>query len=287
MNPMTYSTLVSSAKLAAHLDDPQWVIVDCRHDLAAPDAGEKAYASGHLQGARFMHADRDLAGPVNGRNGRHPLPAADSFMQALGKAGITPNVQVVAYDAQGGIFASRLWWMLRHWLGHERVAVLDGGWNKWAAEARPQNTGVPRPAAAVYAATPRDSVIDAGHVLAHLGKPDMLLVDARAADRYRGENETLDPVGGHIPGAQNRFFRDNLDAGGQFKSPSTLRLEFEQLLAGAPASQVVHQCGSGVTACHNALAMDIAGFTGHKVYAGSWSEWCADPARPVKTGAEP
>ncbi len=284
---MPYSTLVSSADLALHLDDPQWVVVDCRHDLAAPDAGEKAYAAGHLPGAHFMHADRDLAGPVNGRNGRHPLPAPEDFLRTLGAAGITPASQVVAYDAQAGIFASRLWWMLRHWLGHDRVAVLDGGWGKWLAEGRAQATDLPRPVANAYKAGTRDTVVDAGYVLAHLGKPDMLLIDARAADRYRGENETLDPVGGHIPGARNRFFRDNLDDAGTFKSGAMLRGEFETLLAGTPAANVVNQCGSGVTACHNALAMDIAGLAGHKVYAGSWSEWCADPSRPMKTGPHP
>ncbi len=284
---MSHSTLVSSAELALHLDDPHWIVVDCRHDLTSPDAGEKAYATGHIPGARFMHGDRDLAAPLNGHNGRHPLPLPGVFAQALGRAGISPASQVVAYDAQGGIFASRLWWMLRHWLGHERAAVLDGGWNKWSAENRPQNADAPRTAPCTYNAVPHNTVVDAAYVLAQLGLPGMLLVDARAADRYRGENETLDPVGGHIPGARNRFFRDNLDAAGQFKGAATLRGEFDQLLAGAPASQVVHQCGSGITACHNALAMDIAGLAGHKVYAGSWSEWCSDPARPVKTGPNP
>jgi thiosulfate/3-mercaptopyruvate sulfurtransferase len=284
---MPYSTIVSSAELAPHLDDDGWVVVDCRHDLTAPDAGEKAYAAGHIPGARFFHADRDLAGPLSGRNGRHPLPPANAFMQSLGGAGISPGTQVVAYDAQGGIFASRLWWMLRHWLGHDKVAVLDGGWGKWLAEARPHNTEVPRPVPAAYTAAVHDAVVDAAYVRSHLEQTGMLLVDARAADRYRGENETLDPVGGHIPGARNRFFKDNLDAGLQFKSAQALRGEFETLLAGTPASRVVHQCGSGVTACHNALAMDIAGLAGHKVYAGSWSEWCADPARPVRTGPNP
>jgi thiosulfate/3-mercaptopyruvate sulfurtransferase len=287
---MSHTTLVSSAELAQHLDDPLWVVVDCRHDLASADAGEKAYAAGHIPGARFMHGDRDLAAPLTGRNGRHPLPAPGVFMQTLAKAGITPASQVIAYDAQGGIFASRLWWMLRHWLGHERVAVLDGGWGKWIAEARPQSTDLPGPATGAYHAVPRNNVVDAADVLAQLGQPGMLLIDARAADRYRGENETLDPVGGHIPGARNRFFRDNLEGSGQFKTTPALRAEFETLLAGTPASQVVHQCGSGITACHNALAMDVAGLTGfggQRVYAGSWSEWCADPARPVRTGPAP
>jgi thiosulfate/3-mercaptopyruvate sulfurtransferase len=284
---MSHTTLVSTAELAQHLEDPRWVVVDCRHDLVSADAGEKAWAAGHIPGARYMHGDRVLAAPLTGRNGRHPLPAPGAFMQALGEAGISPASQVVAYDAQGGIFASRLWWMLRHWLGHERAAVLDGGWGKWTAEARPQNTDIPHPAPCAYHAVPRNNVVDAAYVLAQLGQPGMLLIDARATDRYRGENETLDPVGGHIPGARNRFFRENLDGSGQFKDAAVLRGEFDALLAGAPASQVVHQCGSGITACHNALAMDIAGLAGHKVYAGSWSEWCADPARPVKTGPAP
>lgn len=284
---MTYSTLVSSAELALHLEDPHWVILDCRHDLASPDSGQKAHAAAHLPGAHFMHTDRDLAGAPNGHNGRHPLPDTAAFMRTLSAAGISAASQVIAYDAQGGLFASRLWWMLRHWLGHQKVAVLDGGWNKWLAEGRPQNTAVPGHATGTYTAVARERVVDADYVLAHLGEPDMFLLDARAADRYRGENETLDPVGGHIPGAHQRFFRDNLDTNGQFKNGAALRGEFERLLDGTPASQVVHQCGSGVSACHNALAMDIAGLGGHKVYAGSWSEWCAAPSRPVKTGPHP
>ena len=284
---MPYSTLVSGADLAQHLDDPVWVVVDCRHDLVAAGAGENAYNAAHIRDARFMHADRDLAGPLNGRNGRHPLPAAGVFMQTLGKAGITPSSQVVTYDAQGGIFASRLWWMLHHWLGHRNVAVLDGGWNQWLADARPQSTTVPRPAPSNYNATPLDVIADTGYVQSHLGQAGMLLIDARAADRYRGENETLDPVAGHIPGARNRFFKDNLAADGRFKSAAALRAEFETLIAGATANTVVHQCGSGVTACHNKLAMDIAGLPGSRVYPGSWSEWCADPSRPVRTGPSP
>jgi thiosulfate/3-mercaptopyruvate sulfurtransferase len=281
---MTFNTLVSTLELAARLDQPSLVVVDCRHDLARPGWGREEYARAHIPGARFMHLDEDLSSQPDGRNGRHPLPEPPSFARTLGRAGIAGTTQVVAYDSQGGMVASRLWWMLRHWLGHEAVAVLDGGWDAWLAEGRPVSADVPRNPPASYAAGSGANAVDSGYVLSRLGQPGMVLLDARAPDRFRGENETLDPVGGRIPGARNRFFRDNLGPDGRFKAPQELREEFAAVLPAEGPQAVVHQCGSGVSACHNLLAMDIAGLQGSRLYAGSWSEWCSDRARPVARG---
>lgn len=277
---MSFTTLVDGATLAAHLDDAGWRVFDCRHQLADPAAGEAAYAAGHLPGASFLHLDRDLSGPLTGSNGRHPLPDPQRLAARLAAAGVSNTTQVVAYDDAGGMIAGRLWWLLR-WLGHERVALLDGGIQGWQAAGRPLSRAVPQPAPAVFAAAPRDWVVDAETVLANLDGGELCVVDARSPDRFRGENETLDRVGGHIPGARNRFFRDNLDADGCFRPAAELRREFSALLAGVAPAQVVMQCGSGVSACHNLLAMEIAGLPGARLYAGSWSEWCSDPARPV------
>lgn len=276
-----HTTLVDGATLAARLGDPAWVVVDCRHDLADPAAGEAAYARGHIPGAVFLHLDRDLSSAKNGRNGRHPLPDIVTMAAALGRAGIGPGVQVVAYDDCGGMMAGRLWWLLR-WLGHEAVALLDGGLSAWTAAGGALSAEMPEPAARPFTPAPRDWVLGADQVLAGLGRPDRVIVDARAPDRFRGENESIDPVGGHIPGARNRFFRDNLGPDGRFKPADQLRQEWTEALAGFAPEQVVHQCGSGVSACHNLLAMEIAGLPGARLYAGSWSEWCADPARPVE-----
>ncbi|MGB7541008.1 MAG: sulfurtransferase [Burkholderiales bacterium] len=278
---MILTALVSTEVLARHLDAPDWVVFDCRHDLAAPDRSRAEYAQAHIPGARFLHLDQDLSAPRNGRNGRHPLPDPAAFMDKLGRAGVDSGKQVVAYDAQGGMVAARLWWMLR-WLGHPCVAVLDGGWNKWIAEGRPQSAEVPRSERARFTGAPDDSAVGADFLLSHLDKA--VLLDARAPDRFRGQNETLDPVGGRIPGAHNRFFRDNLDASGRFKDAALLESEFRAALGDADPAQVVHYCGSGVSACHNLLAMELAGLRGGRLYAGSWSEWCADPKRPVAAG---
>lgn len=272
--------LVSAADLASHLGDAAWVAVDCRHDLAKPDAGEAAYAAGHLPGAVFAHLDRDLSGPMTGRNGRHPLPDTATLAARLGCLGIGPDTMVVAYDDGPSMFAARLWWLLR-WLGHERVAVLDGGLAAWKAEGHPLETARPQPAAKVLPWKAALDVVSAGEVLENIERRGFQLVDARAPDRFRGENETLDPVGGHIPGAVNRFFRDNLGSDGRFKPTAQLRDEWLALLGARSPGAVVHQCGSGVTACHNLLAMEVAGLSGSRLYAGSWSEWVSDPARPV------
>ena len=277
---MTFSTLVSCEELAAHLADPDWRVFDCRHRLTDPAYGEKAYAEGHLPGALFMHLDRDLSAPMNGKNGRHPLPEPEILAAKLGAAGVTGRTQVVVYDDDGGMYAVRLWWLLR-WMGHDRVAVLDGGIGAWTGQGRPLTTALPAVDAANFEVRPRDWVVTADQVLANLEKNDFCLIDARGPDRFRGENETMDPVGGHIPGARNRFFRDNLDASGAFRPAAELRQQFLGILAGAEPEQVVMYCGSGVTACHNLLAMELAGLPGARLYAGSWSEWCADPGRPV------
>lgn len=279
---MNLSTLVSCELLAAHLDDPQWRVFDCRHLLSDVGYGARAYAEGHLPGASFLHLDRDLSAPMNGRNGRHPLPDPRQLADRLGAAGVSGSTQVVVYDDAGGMVAGRLWWLLR-WLGHERVAVLDGGIGQWLKEGLPLSTAVPAPAPVRFTddITLRDWVLSADEVQANIGSGALCLVDARAADRFHGENETLDAVGGHIPGARNRFFRDNLDAQGLYRPAAELRREFLALFAGADPAQAVMYCGSGVSACHNLLAMEIAGLPAARLYAGSWSEWCSDPARPV------
>ena len=281
---MSLSTLISTDELQDRLSDRSVVVVDCRHELSKPDWGLGEYLKNHIPGASFMHLDRDLAGPMNGRNGRHPLPDPSRFSLILGLAGIRPSSDVVAYDGQGGMYASRLWWMLRHWFGHESAAVLDGGWDRWVAEGRPVSAEESNATMMQYPVKPVSEAVNAAYVLEHLGKPGMTLLDARAPDRFRGENETLDPVGGRIPGAKNRFFRDNLSPDGCFKSPEALRADFSAATGNAPPAEVVHHCGSGVSACHNVLAMEIAGLKGSRLYAGSWSEWCSDPSRPVARG---
>lgn len=280
---MTFTTLIPTEALARHIGDPAFVVVDCRHNLADADAGERAYVAAHLPEARFMHLDRDLSGAKTGRNGRHPLPEIGTLAARLGRAGIDATRQVVAYDQNNGAWASRLWWLLR-WLGHDAVAVLDGGVERWRAEARPFTSELPRPRPATFTPRSRAATASTDEILRHLGDPGLLVLDARAAERYRGEVEPMDPVAGHIPGARNRPYTDNLTERGTFKPAVQLRSEYEALLGTTPASAVVHQCGSGVTACHNVLAMAIAGLHGSRLYPGSWSEWVADPARPVARG---
>jgi thiosulfate/3-mercaptopyruvate sulfurtransferase len=281
-----YTTLISAADLSLHAADPTWVVVDCRHDLANLSAGREGYCAAHLPGAVFADTETELSGPKRGADGvfrgRHPLPDRDAFIETLRSWGVNDDTQVVAYDAHGGMFAARLWWMLR-WVGHEAVAVLDGGMGAWQAAGQPLTADAPAERRGSIAA--RDSLVstvDAGQVLANIGSGARTVVDARAADRFRGENETIDPVGGHIPGAKNRFFKDNLQADGRFKDAAQLKADFAPLVS--DASKAIMQCGSGVTACHNLLALEVAGMPGAALYPGSWSEWCADPARPVATG---
>jgi thiosulfate/3-mercaptopyruvate sulfurtransferase len=280
---MAFTTLVGTAVLAEHLPDPDWVVIDCRHDLFKPEAGRADYDRSHIPGARFMQLDRDLSGPKTGTNGRHPLPDPAVLADKLGAAGVGSATQVIAYDAQDGVNAARLWWLLR-WLGHDSVAVLDGGWPKWLRESRPVNAAIPRAATASFRPRVQAGYVDAQYVLAHLDDPESLLLDARSEARFRGESEPIDPVAGRIPASANRFYRDNLDASGCFRAPAELRSEFEAILGRHAPQHAVHSCGSGVSACHNLLAMEIAGLGGSRLYPGSWSEWCADPARPIARG---
>jgi thiosulfate/3-mercaptopyruvate sulfurtransferase len=282
-----HQTLISAPDLAAHIDDPAWVVVDCRHDLMNLAAGRDAYASGHLPGAVFADIETVLSGAKTGADGvfrgRHPLPDKEALAEALRGFGIGDATQVVAYDAHGGMFAARLWWLLR-WLGHEAVAVLDGGMAAWEDAGQPLTSEVrTRPHGALSVRAPFVPTVTVREVLDNLESCKRIVIDARAADRYRGENETIDPVGGHIPGAKNRFFKDNLGPDGRFKDAAQLREEFGALIDDPEAA--IMQCGSGVTACHNLLALEVAGLPGAALYPGSWSEWVGDPARPVAKGA--
>ena len=277
---MSYTTLVDVETLQAHLDDPNWLVVDVRHQLSDTGYGEHAYAAGHVPGAVFLHCDRDLSGAMSGGNGRHPLPDPERLAQRLGDIGIGALTQVVVYDDAQGMIAGRLWWLLR-WLGHDAVALLDGGLPAWQAAGGTLTSVVPTLLPRAFVTRPQDLSVNADYVLERLETPHMRLVDARGADRFWGESETIDPVAGHIPGAVNRCFKDNLLPDGRFKPAARLRAEWLAVLAGSPPDLVVHQCGSGVSACLNMVAMEVAGLPGSRLYAGSWSEWCADPGRPV------
>jgi thiosulfate/3-mercaptopyruvate sulfurtransferase len=275
--------LVSAQELATHLGDPGWVVFDTRHDLGDPAKGSRAYAAGHIPGAYFLHMDDDLAGPRSGSNGRHPLPDPQAFAARINARGVTPDTHVVVYDDMGGNFAVRLWWMLR-WLGHDRVALLDGGFPAWQQAGLPITADVPAPRQGRFAPKPHLGwTVDAPFLERFHADASIRLVDARAAERFAGLQEPLDPVAGHIPGALNRFWQANLTPEGRFKAPEALRGEYDALLAGAAPSQSVHMCGSGVTACHNIFAMELAGLSGARLYPGSWSEWCADRSRPMFT----
>lgn len=278
------SLLISTEELAARLNGGNLVVCDVRHDLARPDTwGEAQYREGHIPGAVFVHLDRDLSAPMTGRNGRHPLPTPEVAAATFGRLGITDGKHVVAYDQAGGMIAARLWWMLR-WLGFDDVAVLDGGYARWTAESRVVSTTVEQGIGAPFAIRRVTPTVNATGIMASLARQTLVIVDARPPERFRGESEPLDPVAGHIPGARNRPCGANLDKSGVFKHASSLRTDFEAILDGAPPDSAVHQCGSGVTACHNLLAMEVAGLGGGRLYPGSWSEWCADDERPVALG---
>jgi thiosulfate/3-mercaptopyruvate sulfurtransferase len=285
---MSISPLIDARSLAARLDDPTWVVVDCRFNLLDPPAGRAAYLRSHIPGARYADLDRDLARPPGPADGRHPLPDRAELAARLGAWGITNSTTVVAYDEGSGAIAARLWWLL-HWLGHGAAAVLDGGFAAWTAAGLPTETDVPAPAPARFVPGAADAL--AGVVtsaeIPSLQRAGAIVVDARAAPRYRGEQEPIDPVPGHVPGALNRPFSANVGADGRFRPPDELARELEQLLGGRKPEQLVAMCGSGVTACHLLLALAAAGLDGAKLYAGSWSEWIRDPARPIRTGAEP
>lgn len=282
---MAFTTVIGTSVLAGHLSDPQWVIVDCRFLLNDADWGRHEYLTRHIPGAVYAHLERDLSGELSGQNGRHPLPDPDVLIQTLGGFGVTRGVQVVVYDQDSGAFASRLWWLLR-WLGHEDVAVLDGGFAKWLSEQRPTAAGEETRARRSFAGSPRrQMVVDAEEVARLAAREPARLIDARAPERYRGEIEPIDRVAGHIPGAVNDHFMQNVDEHGTFRSPEALRDRLTTAIGGVSPDEIVCYCGSGVTACHNLLALELAGLPGARLYAGSWSEWSSDPSRPVELGA--
>ncbi|HZH08053.1 MAG TPA: sulfurtransferase [Lautropia sp.] len=278
---MNWKTLISAEELAGAID--ACIVVDCRHDLLDPAAGRRSYEAGHIPSAFFFDMESDLSGPKNGRNGRHPLPDRQALCQRLAQIGLEEGKQLVAYDAHGGAMAARLWCVAR-WLGHEAVAVLDGDLRAWQAAGFPLTTEpAPTPPQPGHLPDrpPLDSLVDADKVASMIDSERMFLIDARAPDRYAGIVEPIDPVAGHIPGAVNRFYAGNLRPDGRFKPAEVLRQEYLALLGGKEAERVVHQCGSGITACHNLLAMQHAGLAGAQLYPGSWSEWVSDPQRPV------
>jgi thiosulfate/3-mercaptopyruvate sulfurtransferase len=282
---MFYTTLVSTDDLAHHLDDPHWIVIDCRFTLTDPAAGRQTYEKGHIPGARYAHLDDDMSAPIGTGTGRHPLPDIEVLAEKLHRWDVGVNKQVVLYDDSFGSIAARLWWLLR-WLGHPGVALLDGGYPKWLREKRPVSQ---EPPACIgkgsCAKLPEPSVCaTADDVLRASRNDDALILDARPERRFSGEYEPLDPVAGQVPGAVNWNYEDNLDIDGTFLPPEALRENYQALLKGRAPYHLIHMCGSGVTACHNVLAMEIAGLSGSRLYVGSWSEWITDPSRPVATG---
>ncbi len=276
--------LVSAETLQARIDDPAWIVFDCRHDLMKPDAGEAAYRTAHLPNARFAHLHRDLSGPKDPSNGRHPLPTPEAFAAFLADAGVDADSVVVAYDASNGLFAARLWWLVRS-IGHADVAVLDGGLAAWQAAGGAVTDVLPKPSRGSIVVGPSlMRTVGTDDVVANLGSNDRIVVDARAPERYRGDVEPLDPVAGHIPGAINHPMAASLHADGRFKDAAVLRADLDRVFAGRDPESVVQSCGSGVTACHNLLAMEVAGLRGAALYPGSWSAWVSDATRPVATG---
>ncbi len=280
-----FTTLISCAELHASLRRADWVVVDCRFTLIAPPAGRAAYDAGHIPGARYADLDRDLSSPhVRGKTGRHPLPPINHFVETLGTWGIGDGTQVVAYDANNGSMAARLWWLLQ-WLGHARVAVLDGGFQAWTASGYEVTRDIPAHAPLRFMPRPRaDLALDAHAVDRVRTDPRWRVLDARAAERFRGENETIDPVPGRVPGARSAPWGDNVLPDGRFRPTEEIRKRFAALLEDTPVERVVCYCGSGVTAAHDVLAMSHAGLGLARLYPGSWSEWITDPARPVATG---
>ncbi|HEX2980752.1 MAG TPA: sulfurtransferase [Anaerolineaceae bacterium] len=281
--PIRYSTIISTQDLNDHLEDARWAIVDCRFDLLNPSFGFQDYQIGHIPGAVYAHLNDDLSSKVTPETGRHPLPDPAELVAKFSHWGIDKETRVVVYDTAGGSFAVRLWWLLKR-LGHPAVAVLDGGLQKWTAEDRSLRSGIEtRPAAVFEGSVQPGWVANAEEVEAIRNDAGFRLIDARSPARFWGEEEPIDPVAGHIPGAVNRFHGDNLNAQGTFKSPEALREEFSQLLSGISPEKAVVYCGSGVTSLHHLLAMEIAGLPGARVYAGSWSEWIRDPRRARST----
>jgi len=279
---MPHTTIVSTEILAAHLGS--WVVVDCRFDLTNEQWGRQQYVEAHIPGAVYASLNDDLAGPRTGANGRHPLPSVDTLAATFGRLGISNGAQVVVYDQDTGLYASRLWWSLKY-LGHTEVALLDGGWAKWIAEGRPTASGLESRAATVFSPAVRPEMqMNVEDVQRRTADARTLLVDARGPERFEGKSETIDKVAGHIPGARNHFYKWNLGDDGLMRAPADLRARYDALLDGRAPAEMVMYCGSGVSACHNLLAMEHAGLTGTPLYAGSWSEWSADRTRPVEVG---
>jgi len=279
--------LIEAAELKKDLDsDKAFLLFDCSFDLTNPKAGHESYLEGHIPSAIYVDVDHDLASEKNGQNGRHPLPTLEQWLKTCVSLGITKDSNIVIYDNQSCMYAVRMWWMLRA-TGHNHVRLLNGGYASWLAAGfaseKTDNLRPNTPAASTNSSTAayKDAML-ASDVLENLSSKKFVVLDARSADRFRGENETLDPVGGHIPGAINRFFKNNLDTNGQFKTAEVLAKEFKDLLGETPSQSIIHQCGSGITACHNMFAMELAGMSSSMIYPGSWSEWCADPARPIE-----
>lgn len=286
---MAYTTLIATDDLAAHLNaadlNDGWAVVDCRFDLKDANWGAGQYRAAHIPGAVYASLSHDLSGPASDNNGgRHPLPTPAAMEATFGRFGIGPGTQVVLYDQDAGSWAARMWWMLRY-MGHDAAAVLDGGFAKWQHERRPTRAGEEMRAAAAFTARPRPEMrVEVTDVERRLADGSALLIDARAPERFDGSSEPLDKTGGHIPGASNHFFRTSLTDEGTMAAPGTLRERFTALLGGRTPDEAVMYCGSGVTACHNLLAMEHAGLRGTRLYVGSWSEWSSDPRRPVDTG---
>ena len=276
--------LISTTELARKINDPACVVFDCRHDLFDLGKGERLHREGHVPGAIFANLDADLSGEKSGINGRHPLPSPAAFTAFLARNGVTNTTQIVAYDDVGGQFASRLWWLAR-WVGLTDISLLDGGISKWISDghALSRDVPVPKPAALRGHADPL-MVLNADEVEAGLKVFTTTLIDARAPERYRGDVEPIDPVAGHIAGAKNRFYKENLNADLTLRAPAEINLAFASMMNAPHAAEVIHQCGSGVTACANIFAMEYAGLAGSKLYAGSWSEWITNPARPIVKG---
>lgn len=280
-----YTTLIDAATLGAQLGREDLVLFDCRFDLGNVHWGEAEYAAGHLPGAFYLHLDRDLSGAITPASGRHPLPDPETFARRMAALGVGPGSQVVAYDQGNGAYAARLWWLLR-WIGFRDVAALDGGIAAWRAAALPLETAVREPAPQVLpVVVNHDAWVSSERVNELRQRPQSLLVDARGAERFAGRNETLDPVAGHVPGARNQPFLSNLGSDGKFLGAALLRRQWQTVLGSLPPTAVVAMCGSGVTACHNLLALEHAGLPGGRLYAGSWSEWIRDPERPIASGS--
>jgi thiosulfate/3-mercaptopyruvate sulfurtransferase len=280
---MTYNTLISTQDLATHLDGT-WAIVDCRHDLQNDGWGIDEYRRAHIPGAAYASLSRDLAAPASGAGGRHPLPEPRTLDATFSRLGISNGRQVVAYDQETGMFASRLWWLLRY-MGHEAAAVLDGGWTKWLREGRPTRGGEEAIARGMFTGQPREEMrLTVEDVAAKVAGGSALLVDARSPDRFEGRDEPIDRVPGHIPGAVNHYYKQNMTPAGEMLPSDRLREQFAGVLGDRPPDQAIMYCGSGVSACQNLLALEHAGITGVRLYVGSWSEWSSDPKRPVQTG---